>query len=293
MTGAPGSPGEIRRVGVVGSGTMGTGIADLCGRAGLDVVVVVSGPAALPVARERLAASLDRAVSRGKVSAADRDATLARVTFTADLDDLADRDLVVESIREDEEQKSELFVALDKVVTSPRAVLASNTSSIPITRLASVTGRPQQVVGTHFFNPVSALPLVELTGSLLTEEDTLRRMAEFIEVTLGKTPIRTPDRSGFVVNALLIPYLLSAVRMVESGVATAEVIDQGMTLGCSHPLGPLRLADLIGLDVVAAIAESLHREFREAQYAPPTRLLRMVEAGLLGRKSGHGFYAYS
>ncbi|MFE6526341.1 3-hydroxybutyryl-CoA dehydrogenase [Streptomyces sp. NPDC057794] len=293
MTGAPGSPGEIRRVGVVGSGTMGTGIADLCGRAGLDVVVVVSGPAALPVARERLAASLDRAVSRGKVSGADRDATLARVAFTADLDDLADRDLVVESIREDEEQKSELFVALDKVVRSPRAVLASNTSSIPITRLASVTGRPQQVVGTHFFNPVSALPLVELTGSLLTEEDTLRRMAEFIEVTLGKTPIRTPDRSGFVVNALLIPYLLSAVRMVESGVATAEVIDQGMTLGCSHPLGPLRLADLIGLDVVAAIAESLHREFREAQYAPPTRLLRMVEAGLLGRKSGHGFYAYS
>ncbi|CAL9617212.1 3-hydroxybutyryl-CoA dehydrogenase [Streptomyces sp. NPDC057838] len=293
MTGAAGSPGEIRRVGVVGSGTMGTGIADLCGRAGLDVVVVVSGPAALPVARERLAASLDRAVSRGKVSGADRDATLARVAFTADLDDLADRDLVVESIREDEEQKSELFVALDKVVRSPRAVLASNTSSIPITRLASVTGRPQQVVGTHFFNPVSALPLVELTGSLLTEEDTLRRMAEFIEVTLGKTPIRTPDRSGFVVNALLIPYLLSAVRMVESGVATAEVIDQGMTLGCSHPLGPLRLADLIGLDVVAAIAESLHREFREAQYAPPTRLLRMVEAGLLGRKSGHGFYAYS
>ncbi|MGW5612411.1 3-hydroxybutyryl-CoA dehydrogenase [Streptomyces sp. NPDC003877] len=292
MTGPAGLPGGIHRVGVVGCGTMGTGIADLCGRAGLDVVVVVSGPAALPAGRARLVASLDRAVSRGKVSEADREATLARTTFTADLDDLADRDLVVESIREDEELKSELFVALDKVVRSPRAVLASNTSSIPITRLASVTGRPEQVVGTHFFNPVSALPLVELTGSLLTGEDTLRRMTEFVEVTLGKTPIRTPDRSGFVVNALLIPYLLSAVRMVESNVATVEVIDQGMTLGCSHPLGPLRLADLIGLDVVTAIAESLHREFREAQYAPPTRLLRMVEAGLLGKKSGRGFYAY-
>jgi 3-hydroxybutyryl-CoA dehydrogenase len=270
---------------------MGSGIAVLCGRAGLDVVVVASGPAAVPAGRARLTGSLERAVSRGTLTGAERDATLGRLEFTADLDALADRDLVVESIRE-EEQKAELFVALDKVVRSPRAVLASNTSSLPVTRLAMVTGRPERVVGTHFFNPVSALPLVELTGTLLTGEDTLRRMTEFVEVALGKTPIRTPDRSGFVVNALLIPYLLSAVRMVEYGVATAEVIDQGMTLGCSHPLGPLRLADLIGLDVVTAIAESLHREFREAQYAPPARLLRMVEAGLLGRKSGRGFYAY-
>ncbi|MFF5106495.1 3-hydroxybutyryl-CoA dehydrogenase [Streptomyces sp. NPDC000134] len=292
MTGVAGPPGGIRRVGVVGCGTMGSGIAVLCGRAGLDVVVVASGPAAVPAGRARLTGSLERAVSRGTLTGAERDATLGRLEFTADLDALADRDLVVESIREDEEQKAELFVALDKVVRSPRAVLASNTSSLPVTRLAMVTGRPERVVGTHFFNPVSALPLVELTGTLLTGEDTLRRMTEFVEVALGKTPIRTPDRSGFVVNALLIPYLLSAVRMVEYGVATAEVIDQGMTLGCSHPLGPLRLADLIGLDVVTAIAESLHREFREAQYAPPARLLRMVEAGLLGRKSGRGFYAY-
>ncbi|WKX71555.1 3-hydroxybutyryl-CoA dehydrogenase [Streptomyces sp. XD-27] len=293
MTGTTEVPGAIQRVGVVGCGTMGSGIAEICGRAGLDVVVVVSGPAAVPAGRARVVGSLDRAVARGKVSEADRDAALARIVFTADLNDLSDRDLVVEAIREDEDAKAELFVTLDKVVESPRAILASNTSSIPITRLATVTGRPERVVGAHFFNPVPVLPLVELIGSLLTDEDTLRRMAEFVEVTLGKTPIRTPDRSGFVVNALLIPYLLSSIRMVESGVATAEVIDQGMTLGCSHPLGPLRLSDMIGLDVVAAIAESLHREFREPQFAPPTLLLRMVEAGLLGRKSGRGFYSHS
>ncbi|AZM51523.1 3-hydroxybutyryl-CoA dehydrogenase [Streptomyces sp. WAC 01529] len=293
MTGTTGLPGGIHRVGIVGCGTMGSGIADICGRAGLDVVVVVSGPAAVPAGRGRLVASLDRAVSRGRVSEADRDAALARVAFTADLDLLADRDLVVETIREDEEEKAQLFAVLDKVLDSPDAILASNTSSIPITRLAAVTSRPQRVVGAHFFNPVPALPLVELVGSLLTDERTLRRMTEFVETTLGKTPIRTRDRSGFVVNALLIPYLLSAVRMVESGVATAEVIDQGMTLGCSHPMGPLRLTDMIGLDVVAAIAESLHREFREPQFAPPVQLLRMVEAGLLGKKSGRGFYLYS
>ncbi|MBW5422482.1 3-hydroxybutyryl-CoA dehydrogenase [Streptomyces sp. BG9H] len=293
MTGTTGLPGGIHRVGIVGCGTMGSGIADICGRAGLDVVVVVSGPAAVPAGRGRLVASLDRAVSRGRVSAADRDAALARIAFTADLDDLADRDLVVETIREDEDEKAQLFSALDKVLDSPDVILASNTSSIPITRLAAVTSRPERVVGAHFFNPVAALPLVELVGSLLTDERTLRRMTEFVEVTLGKTPIRTRDRSGFVVNALLIPYLLSAVRMVESGIATAEVIDQGMTLGCSHPMGPLRLTDMIGLDVVAAIAESLHREFREPQFAPPVLLLRMTEAGLLGKKSGRGFYLYS
>ncbi|GAA1938213.1 3-hydroxybutyryl-CoA dehydrogenase [Streptomyces durmitorensis] len=292
-TTATAPPGGIHRVGIVGCGTMGSGIAEICGRAGLDVVVVVSGPAAVSAGRGRLTASLDRAVTRGKVSGADRDAALARIAFTADLDELAERDLVVEAIREDEDEKSELFVALDKVVESPEAILASNTSSIPITRLAAVTSRPERVVGAHFFNPVTVLPLVELIGSLLTGERALQRMTEFVEVALGKTAIRTRDRSGFVVNALLIPYLLSAIRMVESDVATAEVIDQGMTLGCSHPMGPLRLTDMIGLDVVTAIAESLHREFREPQFAPPTLLLRMVEARLLGKKSGRGFYSYS
>lgn len=293
MTGTTSLPGGVHRVGVVGCGTMGSGLAEICGRAGLDVLVVASRPASVPTGRGRLLASLDRAVSRGKMSEADRDAALARITFTADLNELADRDLVVESIREDEDEKSELFVALDKIVESPLAIFASNTSSIPIMRLARVTSRPEQVVGTHFFSPVPAQPLVELIGSLLTGEHTLQRVTEFVEVTLGKTPIRSPDRSGFVVNALLVPYLLSAIRMVESGFATAEAVDQGMTLGCSHPVGPLRLTDLIGLDIVAAVAESLHREFHEPQYIPPALLLRMVEAGLLGKKSGRGFYAYS
>ncbi len=292
MTAVTGLPGDIKRVGIVGCGTMGSGLAEICARAGLDVVVVASQPASVPGGRGRVVSSLDRALSRGKVSEADRDAALARITFTTYLDDLADRDLVMEAIREDENQKSELFVALDKVVESPRAIFASNTSSVPIMRLARVTGRPEQVVGTHFFNPVPVQPLVELIGTLLTGEHTLQRMTEFIEVTLGKTPIRSPDRSGFVVNALLIPYLLGAIRMVESGFATAEVVDQGMTLGCSHPLGPLQLTDLIGLDVVAAVAESLRQEFREPQFTAPALLLRMVEAGLLGKKTGRGFYPY-
>ncbi|HJP74812.1 MAG TPA: 3-hydroxybutyryl-CoA dehydrogenase [Pseudonocardiaceae bacterium] len=284
--------GGIARVGVVGSGTMGAGIAEVCGRAGLDVTVVVSGPASLPIGRKRLVSSLDRALSRGKLSEAERDAALARITFTDDLHDLADRDLVVEAIRENEEDKTEMFAALDKVVESGDAILASNTSSIPIMRLARVTGRPEQVVGTHFFSPVTVLPLVELIPSLVTDEKTVVRASEFVELGLGKSPIRSRDRSGFIVNALLIPYLLNAIRMVESGFATAEVIDQGMTLGCSHPMGPLRLTDLIGLDVTTAIAESLHREFREPQFAPPALLLRMVDAGLLGKKSRCGFYTY-
>jgi 3-hydroxybutyryl-CoA dehydrogenase len=286
------APGGIARVGVVGCGTMGAGIAEICGRAGLAVTVLVSGPDALPAGRRRLVASLDKGVSRGKLSVPDRDAALARIAFTADINDLADRDLVVEAVRENEDQKTEIFMALDKIVESPQAVLASNTSSIPIMRLARVTGRPEQVLGTHFFSPVTVLPLVELIGSLLTEERTLDRMTEFVGTALGKQPIRSPDRSGFVVNALLVPYLLSAIRMVEGGFATPEVIDQGMTLGCSHPMGPLRLTDLIGLDIIVSVAESLHTEFREPQFAPPALLVRMVEAGLLGRKSGQGFYSY-
>jgi 3-hydroxybutyryl-CoA dehydrogenase len=287
------SSGGIDRVGIVGCGTMGTGLAEICGRAGLDVMVVVSGRDALPTGRERLVSSLDRATARGYVSEAERCTALTHVTFTADLDDLSDRDLVVEAIRENEADKIEMFAALDKIVESEQAILASNTSSIPITRLARAVDRPERVVGAHFFNPVPAQSLVELIGSLLTADNTLLRMTEFVENTLGKKSIRSPDRSGFVVNALLIPYLLNAVRMVESGVAAAEVIDQGMTLGCSHPMGPLRLCDMIGLDVVAAIADSLYQEFREAQYVPPALLLRMVDAGLLGKKCDRGFYTYS
>ncbi|MCH0567475.1 MULTISPECIES: 3-hydroxybutyryl-CoA dehydrogenase [unclassified Streptomyces] len=284
---------DIRRVGVVGSGIMGTGIAELCAKAGLDVTVAVSSEASLVSGPERLTRSLDRGVDKGKTTRQERDAALARVTFTRDLGDLADRQLVVEAVKENEQLKLELFTSLDKIVEDPDAILASNTSSIPIVRLARATGRPGQVVGMHFFNPVQVLPLVELIDSVLTDPTTGERALAFVSDVLGKKPISSPDRAGFVVNALLFPYLLSAIRMVDSGLAPAEVIDQGMVEGCSHPMGPLRLADLIGLDTTVSIADALYQEFKEPLYAPPPLLLRMVEGGLLGKKSGRGFYAYA
>ncbi|MDH6134262.1 3-hydroxybutyryl-CoA dehydrogenase [Kitasatospora sp. MAA4] len=282
----------IHRVGVVGSGIMGIGIAELCAKAGLDVTVAVSSTASLVEGPKRLARSLDRGVSKGKVTPELRDAAFGRVAFTRELTDLADRQFVVEAVKEHEPLKLELFAALDKIVEDPDAILASNTSSIPIVRLARATTRPHQVVGVHFFNPVPALPLVELIPSVLTDHQTTERAQEFVTSALGKTAVVSPDRAGFLVNALLFPYLLSAIRMVEAGVATAEVIDQGMVLGCSHPMGPLKLADLIGLDTTVSIAEAMYQEFREPLYAPPPMLLRMVEGGLLGRKSGQGFYTY-
>ncbi|MFI5557497.1 3-hydroxybutyryl-CoA dehydrogenase [Streptomyces sp. NPDC051738] len=286
------APG-IHRVGVVGCGQMGAGIAEICAKAGLDVTVVVSRPESVAPGRRRIEASLDRAVGKGKLTLEQRDAALACIYLTADLDELADRQFVIESIREDESAKVELFARLDTIVKDPEAILASNTSSLPIMRLGRSTGRPQRVVGVHFFSPVPVLPLVELTGSLLTEEEVRDRTERFVTDVLGKQVIRTEDRAGFVVNALLIPYLLAAVRMVESGWATAEVIDRAMRLGCSHPMGPLQLADLIGLDVVASIADSLYEEFKEPLYAPPSLLVRMVEGGMLGRKTAQGFYSYA
>lgn len=284
---------EIRKVGVVGCGIMGSGIAETCARAGLDVTVAVSTESSLAPARRRLAAWLDRGVRKSTITAAERDAALARVRLTADLGDLGDRQIVFEAVPESESIKLEVLGVLDKVLDDPDAILASNTSSIPIIRLARATGRPGQVVGVHFFNPVPALPLVELVGSLLTAEETITRAESLVAATLGKQVIRSPDRAGFVVNALLIPFLLQAVRMVESGFAPAGVVDKGMVLGCSHPMGPLKLADLIGLDTVASIAEALYEEFKEPLYTPPPLLLRMVEGGLLGKKAGRGFYDYS
>ncbi|WNI18779.1 3-hydroxybutyryl-CoA dehydrogenase [Actinacidiphila sp. ITFR-21] len=284
--------GGIRRVGVVGSGTMGAGIAELCALRGLDVRVAVSRESSLASAPRRIAASLDRGVAKGRLTAAERDAALDRILVVADPADLADRDLVVEAVREDEEVKLGVFALLDKVV-EPDAVLASTTSAVSITRLARATGRPGRVIGVHFFNPVVRLPLVELVPALLTDGDVERRVASFVTDVLGKQPIRAADRSGFVVNALLVPYLLSAVRMVESGFSSAEAVDRGMELGCAHPMGPLRLCDFIGLDVVSAIASALYDEFKEPLYAPPPLLSRMVESGILGRKSGRGFYAYA
>ncbi|MEH0573882.1 MULTISPECIES: 3-hydroxybutyryl-CoA dehydrogenase [Streptomyces] len=288
-----GPDADIRGVGVVGCGLMGAGIAEVCARAGLDVVVHEPNPGAADAGRARITASLDRGVRRGKLSGADRDAALARVRVSTDLADLADRDLVVEAATEDEKVKTELFAELDRIVVREDALLATNTSSLPIMRLGMATARPHQVIGVHFFNPVPVLELVEIVPSLLTAPQTQSRAEEFVTRVLGKKTIRAQDRAGFVVNALLVPYLLSAIRMLESGHARAEDIDTGMVLGCVHPMGPLSLADLIGLDTLAAIAEAMYADFKDPLHAPPPLLLRMVEAGLLGRKSGRGFHEYA
>jgi 3-hydroxybutyryl-CoA dehydrogenase len=288
----PSEAPSISRVGVVGCGLMGSGIAEVCARAGLDVVVLEADVDAMTVGQRRVEGSLANAVRRGKLDEELRVAALEAISFTFDPDDLADRDLVVEAVVEQEEAKVEIFRMLDKVVTSEHAILASNTSSIPIMKLAMATSRPDRVVGLHFFNPVPVLPLVEVVSSLLTSDATTAAVREFAEGPLSKHVIRSQDRAGFIVNALLIPYLLSAIRMLESGFATAEDIDVGMVEGCAHPMGPLALTDLIGLDTTMAVADSLYEEFREQLYAPPPLLSRMVEAGLLGRKSGRGFYEY-
>jgi 3-hydroxybutyryl-CoA dehydrogenase len=284
---------EIQRVGVVGAGLMGSGIAEVCARAGLDVVVLEVNASALDAGRARIEKSFDRGVRSGKLTEDIRDAAYAKLRYTTDIGEFADRQLIAEAVAENESVKVELFAALDKVVTSREAIFASNTSSIPIMKLGMATSRPAQVVGIHFFNPVPVLKLVELIPSLLTSEETVDAATAFAGDLLGKTVIRSQDRAGFVVNALLIPYILSAIRMMESGFASAEDIDNGMVYGCSHPMGPLRLADLIGLDTTKAVAESMYDEFKEPLYTAPPLLLRMVDAGLLGKKSGRGFYEYS
>jgi 3-hydroxybutyryl-CoA dehydrogenase len=284
--------GDISRVGVVGSGIMGAGIAEVCGRAGLDVLVSEVSEEAVRAGQDRVARSLRRAVHAGKLTQAGRDKALSAIRFTTDLAEFADRELVIEAVTEGADAKAGVLAALD-TIAGPEAILASNTSSIPIMKLAMATSRAPQVIGIHFFNPAPVLALVELIPCLLTSEETCWRTEAFITATLGKTAIRCPDRAGFVVNALLIPYLLAAIRMLESGFAAAEDIDTGMVLGCGHPMGPLRLADLIGLDTVTAVARSMHEEFAEPPYAPPPLLLRMVDAGLLGRKTGRGFYDYT
>jgi 3-hydroxybutyryl-CoA dehydrogenase len=283
---------EIKRVGVVGCGVMGAGVAEVCALAGLDVLVAVSSVTSVEAGRGRLAGSLARGVKKAKLTATVMQEALDRVVFTTNLGDLADRQLVIEAVKEYEPLKLELFTSLDKTLADPDAILATNTSSISIARLAQATGRASHVLGMHFFNPVPVLPLVELVGSERTDEQTRVRAESFLTDVLGKQVIRSQDRAGFLVNALLFPYLLSAIRMVESGLASAEVLDRGMVLGCAHPLGPLRLADLVGLDVTVSIAKALYEEFKEPLYAPPPLLLRMVESGFLGRKSGRGFYQY-
>jgi len=283
---------DIERVGVVGCGLMGSGIAEVCARAGLDVIVREVNEGALGAGRKRIEGSLDKALRSGKLPEADRDAALGRLRYTTDFGEFADRQLVVEAVIENEAEKLEVFRGIDKAVETEDAILASNTSSIPVMKLAMATDRPASVLGLHFFNPVPVMHLVELIPSLLTAPETAVKAEAFADGILGKRVIRSKDRAGFIVNALLIPYLLSAIRMLESGFATAEDIDSGVVEGLRHPMGPLALTDLIGLDTTIAVSQSLYEEFKEPLYAPPPLLSRMVEAGLLGRKAGRGFYDY-
>jgi 3-hydroxybutyryl-CoA dehydrogenase len=281
---------HVRTVGVIGAGQMGSGIAEVVARAGIDVVVIEPTDELLARGRARIEASTGRAVERGKLENAGRDELLARIRMTTQVSDLDAVDLVIEAATEDREQKLAIFRALNGVV-KPDAVLASNTSSIPIATLASATSHPDQVVGLHFFNPPPVMALIEVTPSLMTSEETVAFARSFAE-RLGKTTVLARDEAGFIVNRLLIPYLCAAIRLLESGFATREDIDASITVGLHHPMGPLRLADLIGLDTVLQIADVLYDEFREPAYAPPPLLRRMVAAGRLGRKSGGGFYVY-
>jgi 3-hydroxybutyryl-CoA dehydrogenase len=283
---------ELERVGVVGFGLMGSGIAEVCARAGCDVVVLDATEAALRTGRERLSSSLRRAVRLDKLTENELAATLRRIHTSTEQAELADRQIVFEAIVEEAGAKRELFSRLAEVVSDRDAIFASNTSTIPIVKLAAATSRPEAVIGTHFFNPVPVMPLVELTASLRTSPEVLARTEAFVTVALKKSVIHSSDRAGFIVNGLLIPYLLSAVRMLEAKHASAEDIDAGMVLGCRHPLGPLALCDFIGLDTVMGCAESMYREYRDPALVTPPLLARMVEAGLLGKKSGRGFYAY-
>lgn len=284
---------KIQRVGVIGAGIMGSGIAEVCARAHVDVLVYEPSRELAAAGRSRILRSLDRGVSSGKITEREREQAAWRLRFTSDLGDFADRQLVVEAVVEDEKIKSEIFTELDSIVTDPNAVLASNTSSIPIMKLGIATKAPERVIGMHFFNPVPVLPLVELVTTLKTSPAVSARAETFAGELLGKQVVRSADRSGFVVNALLVPYLLSAIRMVESGFATKEDVDKAMVLGCAHPMGPLALTDLVGLDTVKSIADSMYEEFKEPLYSAPPLLLRMVEAGLVGKKSGAGFYEYA
>jgi 3-hydroxybutyryl-CoA dehydrogenase len=283
----------ISKVGIVGGGQMGGGIAEVCAKAGVDVVIVEVTEDLANRSRAGITRSLDKAVDRGKLDGGGRDAALALLTFTTDLGAFADRELVIEAVVEDLEVKRDLFARIDAIVTDPDAILASNTSSIPITQIALSTARPQSVIGMHFFNPAQIMPLVEVISTVITDEAQADRAAEFTAKVLGKTVVRAKDRAGFIVNKLLCPYIFEAIRMYEEGFATREDIDAAMVNGAGYPMGPLTLSDLIGNDTMLAVADAFMAEYEDPRYAAPTLLKRMVEAGLLGRKSGKGFYDYS
>ncbi len=281
----------ITKMAVIGGGTMGSGIAEVGARNGIETVVVEIDAGLAEAAQQRLVSSAAKAVERGKMTEQDQANLLGNMSFTTDYTALADADLVVEAVIELAEVKFEVFRTLDEVV-KPSGILASNTSSIPIVEIGGATKRPEQVLGMHFFNPATVQPLVELISSQQTSDATLDAVETFVTDTLGKHPIRTGDRAGFVVNRLLVPYLLQAIEMFDRKQASKEDIDAGMRFGCAHPMGPLELCDLIGLDTIQLVAEVLYDEFKEPTYAPPALLKRMVSAGQLGRKSGVGFYEY-
>jgi 3-hydroxybutyryl-CoA dehydrogenase len=280
----------IETVGVVGAGFMGSGIAETVARAGLATTVHEPEREPLERSRERVSSSVDRAVSGGKLDQEQRRSLIESIDWTTDAGALAGCDLVVEAVSEDPEVKTAVFAELDRLL-GDKAIIASNTSSIPIAQLAAATGRRERVIGLHFFSPVPVMRLVEVVVGIDTNDETVTRCESFVE-RIGKRPIRTKDRSGFIVNMLLVPYLMAGVRMYEDGFATREAIDEAMRLGCGHPMGPLELADFIGLDVLYAVCDSLFEEFKRAEYAPPPLLKRMVVSGHLGRKAGRGFYEY-
>ncbi len=280
----------ITRVGIVGSGIMGAGIAEVAAKAGHEVVLRSRKQETADAMRAGLEKSLGKQVDKGRLSEEDRDAVLGRVTATSDLSALADCDLVIESVVEDLDVKKALFAELDGIVKAD-AILATNTSTLPVVEMAVATGRPDKVVGVHFFNPAPMMSLVEIIAPLTASDATVEAVTAFA-TDCGKGPVQVKDRAGFIVNALLFPYLNNAVRMLENGTASAEDIDAAMKGGCNFPMGPLALLDLVGLDTSVAILDALYAEFADPNYSPAPALRRMVAAGHLGRKSGRGFYEY-
>lgn len=281
---------EIKTVGVVGAGLMGSGIVEVCARAGYQVLVHEVSEALLERGVKRVEASMDRGLQRGKLTESEKEAALGRIQTTLQLQDMADRDLVVEAVVEDVAVKREVFARLGQI-TRPEIVLASNTSSIAIMEMASASGRPDKVAGIHFFNPVPVMKLVEVIHSLATSQETLQTALDFVR-SLGKEPVVCKDTPGFIVNALLVPYLCNAIRLLESGVATKEDIDKAIRLGLGHPMGPFELMDFVGLDTHMHITEVMFQEHKDPVFAAPPMLRRLVLAGWHGRKSGRGFYEY-
>jgi 3-hydroxybutyryl-CoA dehydrogenase len=284
---------SIERVGIIGGGQMGGGIAEVCAKAGVDTVIVEISDDLAARSKAGVEKSLGKAVERGKLDFDAREAALSLLTFSTERESLADRDLVIEAVVENEDLKHDIFSDLDRIVSSPDAILATNTSSIPVTRIAQATSRPESVVGMHFFNPATIMPLVEIVRTVVVSDDAVDRAAAFASDRLGKTVVHAKDRAGFIVNKLLCPYIFESIRMLEEGFATREDIDAAMVNGAGYPMGPLTLSDLIGNDTMLAVAESLMAEYEDPRYAAPPLLKRMVEAGLLGRKAGRGFYDYS